>query len=233
MNILALDSSSKAASCALVSEGRLIGEYYIDSGLTHSQTLMPMIEQLCNTSGISLQQVDRIAVSKGPGSFTGLRIGMANAKALAFALNIPCAGISTLLSLAYNLHGREGICATVLDARCHQVYYALFQLRHDKVIRLQEDAAAPMESLLESLTKMSGPIFLVGDGATLCFDYIKLYPDLKNRTYSAPPHLSLQHASSVGFAALQEDNWVSSDKLVPSYLRLSQAERELLNKSNH
>ena len=136
MNILAIDSSAKAASAAVVSEEAVLASFHLDVKLTHSQTLMPMCQQVLACAGLTMEDIHGIAVSKGPGSFTGLRIGMAAVKGLAFAKNLPCVGVSTLKSLAYNLQGFEGIACAVMDARRNQVYNALFALRDGTVSRL-------------------------------------------------------------------------------------------------
>ena len=227
MKLLSLDASSKAASCALAEDGRLLGEYYADCGLTHSQTLLPMVRQLLDTTGTKTEEITHVAVSKGPGSFTGLRIGLAAAKSLAAGLHVPLCGVSTLLSLAYNLRGMRGTACTVLDARRGQVYYALFALKDGVVRRLCEDRAGPIGELRQELKNVEPPLFLVGDGAMLCYNSLQ---ETTEGLALSPEHLRLQRASSVGYAALALGEWDSAGALVPSYLRLSQAERELLEK---
>lgn len=227
MKLLSLDASSKAASCALIEDGRLLGEFYADCGLTHSQTLLPMVRQLLDTTGTRTEEITHVAVSKGPGSFTGLRIGLSAAKSLAAGLHVPLCGVSTLLSLAYNLRGMEGTACAVLDARRGQVYYALFALEHGAVRRLCEDRAGPVEELRREMKNAEAPFILVGDGAVLCYNSLQ---ETTAALILSPGHLRLQRASSVGFAALECGKWDSAGALVPSYLRLSQAERELLEK---
>ncbi|MCI8624599.1 MAG: tRNA (adenosine(37)-N6)-threonylcarbamoyltransferase complex dimerization subunit type 1 TsaB [Provencibacterium sp.] len=234
MKLLAIESSSRAASCALVTDGTLTGEYFLNCGLTHSQTLMPLIERLCHEAG-PLQAVDRIAVSSGPGSFTGLRIGLASAKAIGSALGVPVAGVSTLLALCYNLLGFEGICCAALDARRAQIYGALFYLHDGKAQRLTADAALPLDEMAGQITAQAArlgnpqtPVFLVGDGAELC--YSAFCRKGLSQARLAPAPLRLQRASSVAYAALEEGGWQAAGDLVPQYLRLSQAERELQEK---
>lgn len=228
MKLLSLDASSKAASCALIGDGRLLGEYYTDCGLTHSQTLLPMVQQLLSTTGTPMEEITHVAVSKGPGSFTGLRIGLAAAKSLAAGLQVPLCGVSTLLSLAFNLRGAGGTACAVLDARRGQVYYALFALEAGGAgRRLCEDRAGPIEELRQELKNAPSPLFLVGDGAMLCYNSLQ---ESTGGLALPPEHLRLQHASSVGYAALESGEWDAAGALVPSYLRLSQAERELLEK---
>lgn len=229
MNILAIDSSAKAASAAVVSEEAVLASFHLDVKLTHSQTLMPMCQQVLACAGLTMEDIHGIAVSKGPGSFTGLRIGMAAVKGLAFAKNLPCVGVSTLKSLAYNLQGFEGIACAVMDARRNQVYNALFALRDGTVSRLCEDRAISVEELKAELSDFNQPVFLVGDGAQLC---LRAMPELP-RLRLAPLAVRTARAASVGVAALPDflsGNTVDAETLMPAYLRLPQAQRELLER---
>ena len=229
MKILAIDTSSQAASCALLEDERPIGLFYIDAKLTHSQTILPMVENMLSACQQKLGDVDLFAVSNGPGSFTGLRIGTAAVKGMAHALNKPCVGLSTLEGLAYNMVGHSGIVCAVMDARCNQVYTALFDL-DDGMRRITEDLAIPLEELHEILKKQEKNIVLVGDGAVLCYNSIMEH-DVCSVTL-APAHQRLQNAHSVGLAALYNhiDEAAEARELQPSYLRLPQAQRELLKK---
>ena len=229
MKILAIDTSSQAASCALLEDERPIGLFYIDAKLTHSQTILPMVENMLSATQQKLSDVDLFAVSNGPGSFTGLRIGTAAVKGMAHALNKPCVGLSTLEGLAYNMVGHSGIVCAVMDARCNQVYTALFDL-DDGMRRITEDLAIPLEELHEILKKQEKNIVLVGDGAVLCYNSI-MERDVCSVTL-APAHQRLQNAHSVGLAALYNhtDEAAEARELQPSYLRLPQAQRELLKK---
>lgn len=230
MKILALEASAAAASCALLEDDRLLGENFLNLPQTHSQTLMPMAQRLLETAGVSAREMDLIAVSAGPGSFTGLRIAMAAAKGMAFPGDTPCAGVSTLEALAYNLPALEGAVLPAMDARCGQVYAAMFDLAEGRPRRLIADSALAVRDLEPWLQNLTKPVFLVGDGAQLCYNILlKDYPFLK----LAPAHLRFQRAASVGLLALREaraGRTVSARELVPSYLRLPQAERELLQK---
>lgn len=207
-----------------------MAETYLDCGLTHSQTLLPAVDALCRAACVPPQSLDAAAVTRGPGSFTGLRIGMAAAKAVAAALQIPLAGVSTLRALAYNLRGFEGTCCAALDARCNQVYYALFSLHAGEVHRLTDDAADSVQQAAGTILRAKGPVFLVGDGAALCYnEAIRCAADpdpIKTRLHTAPPHLMYQRASSVAFAAAEKGVFLDAAALAPAYLRLSQAERE-------
>ena len=232
MKILAMDTSSQAASCALLEDERPVGTFYIDAKLTHSQTIMPMVESVLQACQQELKDVDLFVVSNGPGSFTGLRIGTAAVKGMAHGLNKPCIGLSTLEGLAYNMLGHSGIVCAVMDARCNQVYTALFDL-DDNMRRITEDMAIPLTELQEILKKQEKNVVLVGDGAVLCYNSI-----MDQEGYSvtlAPAHQRLQNAYSVGLAALRShlEEAAPARELVPTYLRLPQAQRELLKKQQN
>lgn len=232
MIIFAMDTSAAAASCALLEDDRPIAQFYTDAHLTHSQTIMPMIESLLSCSQMSVQDIDLFAVSVGPGSFTGLRIGVAAVKGMAQVLDKPCVPVSSLEGLAYNLYDRSGIICPTLDARCGQVYTAWFDA-DNHMARLHEDCAMMAEELCEQLAAMpqETPITVLGDGAQLVLDTMqKLHPE---RKLCVPAkHLLLQHAHGVGLAALRgiesgTMQTVTAQALVPVYLKLPQAQREL------
>lgn len=226
MKILAIDTSSQAASTALWEDGALLGEEYIRVKLTHSQTSLPMVQTLLQHTQTSLEEVDLLAVSVGPGSFTGLRIGIAAVKGIAYALGKPCGAISTLECLSHNFLGVDTLVCAVMDARCKQVYTALFRSVGGRLQRLSEDAAIPLQELQERLSQYQEPIFLVGDGAQLCYDaYGSSMPHLR----LAPEHLRYQHAAGLctaAWEAFQQGRVCSAQELAPIYLRLPQAERE-------
>ncbi|MDF2567099.1 MAG: peptidase glycoprotease [Oscillospiraceae bacterium] len=229
MNILSLDTSAKVSSVAVVSEDDILSEFSVNVKLTHSQTIMPMCEQVLKCASLSAEDIDAFAVSSGPGSFTGLRIGIAAIKGLAFATDKPCIGVSTLEALAYNLLGFQGIICCVMDARCNQVYNALFESNGQKLTRLCEDRAISICELESELKNLQTSIFLVGDGAVLCYNNIRTVEHFT----LAPTSLRLAKASSVGFIAkkkFDEGIHVSASDLMPEYLRLPQAERELQQK---
>lgn len=228
MTILALETSSQAASCAIWRDDMLLGESYVNAGLTHSQTIMPMVEELLKSTRMDLKQVDIFAVSTGPGSFTGLRIGLSAVKGMAMALNKPCAAVSTLHGLAMNAVNVPGIIVPVLDARRKQVYAAAFKSDGSRLTRLWEDGALSMEALGEKLAALPGHKLLVGDGAALCKTALPDTPQL----YAASPQLRYQRASAVAAiaAAMPEEELLSASALSPAYLRLPQAERELKKK---
>lgn len=231
MKILAMDTSSLSASCALLDDDTVLGECFANVKLTHSQTIMPMVQGLLSQTRIPLEAVDLFAVTDGPGSFTGLRIGLSAVKGMAHALGRPCLGVSTLEALAYQYCGVDCVVAPVLDARCSQVYTALFRWCGKQLTRLEKDSAIPIAQLEEWLKNVGGPVFLVGDGAKLCYNSIKeRVPGVR----LASPALQFVRASSVALAALPNvASAVEPSALVPAYLRLPQAERELLAKQKN
>lgn len=229
MKILAVESSARTASVAIVEDNRLLSEVYTNSGLTHSQTLMPMAEAAFDCAKIEFNSIDLFAVSIGPGSFTGIRIGVAAVKGLAQAYKKPCIGISTLEAISYNLSGQECIVCAVMDARCGQVYTALFESHNGAIERLSSDKAMMITELELQLKGLSSglPVILAGDGAKICFDVLK---DTAVSIKLAPEHIRFQRASSVAFVASKinpDFQDLSANNLVPVYLRAPQAEREL------
>lgn len=232
MKILALDSSARSASVALLEDHLILGENFVNNGLTHSQTLMPMVKSVLDTSRVEMDEIDLFAVSAGPGSFTGVRIGVAAIKGMALAWDKPCIGVSTLRAMAQNLSCTEGIVCAVMDAQRRQVYNALFEVYCGKITRLCEDRALSLEELYRDLSTQEKSVFFVGDGADLCYNNFSLdlgFP-VGEKYRLAPAHLKMQRASGVAQAALllyEEGQAVSADELRPYYLRLPQAEREL------
>ncbi|WP_295632514.1 tRNA (adenosine(37)-N6)-threonylcarbamoyltransferase complex dimerization subunit type 1 TsaB [uncultured Intestinimonas sp.] len=228
MKILALESSAVAASVAVSEDGALIAQSYQRSGLTHSRTLMPMCRDLLENCGLTLGEMDVVAVAAGPGSFTGLRIGVATAKGLAWPGDKPCAGVSTLEAMAWPLAHLEGDLCAVMDARRHQVYNARFQAEGGRLLRLCPDRAISIDELAAELLSREKTQILVGDGAELC------YNELTKRGLPvrlAPPHLRWQSAWGVARAAeelARTGGLVTAAELAPVYHRLSQAERERL-----
>ena len=228
MKILAIESSAKAASCALCTDGELTAQYWQCCGLTHSRTLLSMVEDmLCNLE-MTVDDVDVIAVAKGPGSFTGIRIGVAAAKGLADVKKIPVCGTSTLESMAYNLVDIDCIACCVMDARCNQVYNAIFDITDGKITRLTPDNADSIENVTEELKKYKKIKFFVGDGAEICYNKLNGDSDIR----IAAPSDRFQSAVGVCFCAMNasRDQYIDSALLVPEYLRLPQAERELNKK---
>lgn len=226
MRILAVDTSAVTASCAVREDDNLVASAELRSKMTHSQTILPMVEDMLKNAALTLHDIDLLAVNVGPGSFTGVRIGVAAVKGLAFAENIPCVPVSTLHSMAYNfigLPGTQTVCA-VMDARCGQVYTALFEVSGNAVTRLTEDAAISIENLKKELISLEKSVILVGDGANLC--YTMLSSDVPLLAI-APDHLRYQTAVGVSAAAASTADRCDAAALQPVYLRLPQAEREL------
>lgn len=230
MKILAVDTSATAASVAVAEENKLIGEFSINTALTHSQTLIPMIDELLNNTGLSVNDINAVAVNAGPGSFTGVRIGVAAVKGIAFPKNLPCVSVSTLESMAYNMLGNDCIVCSVMDARCSQVYNALFRVKGCTVTRMTDDRALSLTDLKLELQNIREKVVLVGDGAVLCNEF--LGSELEN-IMLAPFNNRIQTASSVAYAAFEKINngeTLTVDELMPVYLRLPQAQRELNKK---
>lgn len=220
MLLFSLECSAAAASAAIYRDEKLLGEEFLNVPQTHSVTLLPMAKSLLEHTGISPAQIDYYAVSRGPGSFTGLRIGIAAIKGLAFPDNTPCIGISTPETIAYGLLGFEGTVIPMMDARCGQVYTALFQGKDGRLTRLSEDEALPLSELKEKLKSCTGPLWLCGDGAHL--GLAAWGEELPVRM--APAHLCCQRASAVGLVAMQHlGEAVSPAALVPCYLRPANA----------
>ena len=230
MKILALESSASACSAALWGEEGLIAQNFQNSGLTHSRTLLPMAHDLLKNCGASLEEVDVIAVAAGPGSFTGLRIGVATAKGLAWGADKDCAPCSTLESMAWPLAFYEdAVIVCAMDARRKQVYNALFQTDGERLERLTPDRAISLEELGEELKKIQKRKIVVGDGAKLCYNTLRSVSQLE----LAPEALRLQSAWGVARAAVElvrAGGLVKGQDLVPVYHRLSQAERERLER---
>ena len=226
MLILAFETSAKAASAALLEDGKLLGESYQNTGLTHSQTLMVMAENLLSQCGKTAEDVTAVAVAAGPGSFTGVRIGVAAAKGFAWGREIPCYGVSTLEAMALSLGAFQGYVCPCMDARRSQVYNALFYVNHGTLERMSEDRAISLAELGTELKSLKEPIFLVGDGSNLCYNtLLESVPNL----VLPPEHRMHQRAVGVALAArkmAEAGDPGDANALSPNYLRLSQAERE-------
>ncbi len=228
MKILGIDSSARSASVAVTDGEKVLGCFYTNTGLTHSQTLMPMIESLLKNANVSLDEIDLIAVNKGPGSFTGIRIGVAAAKGMADVKKIPVYGASTLGSMAYNLIDTDCVVCCAMDARCNQVYNAFFDITDGKITRLTPDNADSIDNVTENLKKYKKIKFFVGDGAEICYNSLKNVDDV----HIASQNHRYQSAIGVCFEAMNapQDQYIDSALLVPEYLRLPQAQRELNKK---
>lgn len=232
MKILSFDSTAKVASVAVTEGERVLLQYSIDNGLTQSELLLPMAEAALKALRINFSDIGAYAVTVGPGSFTGVRIGVSLVKGLAFGRNVPCVPVSTLEALAENLRSLSGIIVPCMDARRSQVYTAIFSSDKDDITRLCEDSAISISDLGERLREYDGtPIYLVGDGYDIVY---KALSDLGLKNLSATPELlRLQNAASIGRVAkrkLESGEFTTDEKLSPIYLRMPQAERERLEK---
>lgn len=232
MIILAFDGTAKCASCALLRDEVCLGEYNIDNGLTQSELLLPMAESLLKSLRLNFSDVDMYATSVGPGSFTGVRIGAALVKGLAFGRDIPCAAVSTLEALAENARGLHGIIVPTMDARRGQVYTAIFRSTKDGLERLCEDMAISLADLAERLREFEGEaIYVTGDGYNVTTKHLS---DAGLDVEETPILLRNESASSVARVAYRQykNGETTTDKeLSPTYLRLPQAERERLERS--
>ena len=232
MKILAFETSAKAASVALTDGGKLLAESYQNTGMTHSQTLMVMAQDLLKTCGLSPKDVDAVAVAAGPGSFTGVRIGVAAAKGYAWGGELPCYGVSTLEAMARNLGIWQGYIVPAMDARRSQVYTAIFHAEKGVLTRVEEDMAISLQELGEKIKNYEESIFLVGDGAQLCYNtLLEEVPAL----VLPPEHRMHQRAAGVALAAqamADAGDPGNGAELTPNYLRLSQAERERAAREN-
>lgn len=228
MKILALETSAKSVSAAVTENGAVLASAYQNRGLTHSVTLMPLIDGMLRTAGLSLDDIGLIAAANGPGSFTGLRIGVSAAKGLAWAKELPCCGVSTLAAMARTAADFQGLIIGAMDARRQQIYHALFRGENGRVLRVTQDCAISLEELASLLRDMPEEKLVVGDGAALCADYLS--------TAGIPCRMADEHhrmQSAVGVALCAEEmaargETVPAQQLEPVYLRLSQAERERL-----
>ncbi len=225
MKILALETAAKAVSAAVTEDGKVLASGYQDTGLTHSATLMPIVEALFKNTGLTPRDLDAVAVSAGPGSFTGIRIGVSAAKGIAFAIEKPAAAVSTLAALARNVAFFDGLIVCAMDARRQQVYNALFAAQDGRLTRLTPDRAIALSDLAEELRADPRPKIIVGDGANLCHNHLTA-ASIPARL--APPHLIMQNAMSVALEAeslAAHGALVSAQDLAPVYLRPPQAEQ--------
>ena len=233
MRILAIDTTASPVSAALLKDGFLEGEFFLNVKTTHSQTLMPTVEALLKMTNTDISDIDVFAVDAGPGSFTGVRIGVASVKGMTMPLDKPCAAVSTLEAMAFSMPYREGIVCAAMDARCAQVYNALFSLEDGSPRRLCDDRALSIAELEQELAGYGDcTVYLVGDGAQLCYES---FGDRYDNIILAPMNIRFQRAYGTARAAeamASENRLCTSAQLMPYYLRLPQAERELKARQN-
>ena len=227
MKILGLDSSGIVASVAIVEDENLIAEYTVNYKKTHSQTLLPMLDELAKMTELDLDTIDAIAVAAGPGSFTGLRIGSATAKGLGLALKKPLVEIPTVDALAYNLYDAKALICPIMDARRSQVYTGIYRFEDHKLVTVEAQMAVPVSELIEKLNARGEEVIFLGDG---CPVYASVLAECMQVPYAfAPAHLNRQRASAVaslGAEYFKQGKQEPADDLIPIYLRKSQAERE-------
>ena len=228
MKILAFDSSGLVASVAILEEEQLIAEYTLNYKKTHSQTLLPMLDEIVKMTELDLNEIDAIAVAAGPGSFTGLRIGSATVKGLGLALNKPILSVPTLEGIAYNLYGTDALICPMMDARRKQVYTGLYEFNGKKFQIIADQTACPVEEILDRCNEFGRKVIFLGDGVPVYQDMIK---DKIQVEYDfAPAHMNRQRAGALGMRAfdyIREEKLESAAEHAPVYLRKSQAEREL------
>lgn len=228
MKILAFDSSGLVASVAILEEEQLIAEYTLNYKKTHSQTLLPILDEIVKMTELDLNEIDAIAVAAGPGSFTGLRIGSATVKGLGLALNKPIVSVPTLEGIAYNLYGTDALICPMMDARRKQVYTGLYEFNGKKFQIIADQTACPVEEILDRCNEFGRKVIFLGDGVPVYQDMIK---DKIQVEYDfAPAHMNRQRAGALGMRAfdyIREEKLESAAEHAPVYLRKSQAEREL------
>lgn len=231
MKILALDSSGMVASVAVVEDEILLGEYTVNYKKTHSQTLLPMLDEVARMIELNLDSVDAIAVAAGPGSFTGLRIGSATAKGLGLALDKPLVSVPTVEALAYNLYGTRGVICPMMDARRNQVYTGLYSFSEGKFQVISDQEAIGVEELLGKVNELGQSVTFLGDGVPVYRDVIA---EVCQVSYNfAPAHVNRQRAAAVavlGGNYYKEGRVQNARDHRPEYLRLSQAERERMQR---
>ena len=240
MKILSIDGSGNTASVAVAEEDKILAEYTVNHKKTHSQTLLPMVKTVLDMLGLSVDDMDYIAVSNGPGSFTGLRICAATAKGLGLAAGKPMVGVKTLEALAYNYEGADCLVCPMMDARRSQVYTGIYAFEKSsetensdgfRLAVIEEQQAVPVEEILEKVNAQGKKVVFLGDGVPVYKDKIA---EIVNVPYTlAPAGRDLQSAAALSraaFAYIKDGKTVSATELVPDYLRMSQAEREKLER---
>ena len=231
MKVLGIDSSGMVASIAVVEDMQMLGEYTINYKKTHSQTLLPMLDEVAKMIELDLADIDVIAVAAGPGSFTGLRIGSATAKGLGLALKKPLVSVPTLEGIAFNFCGSDKVICPMMDARRSQVYTGIYEFDGNTLRKVEDQMAVPVEEVLEKLNTIGKEVILAGDGVSVYMEQIEKY--LKVPYLIAPAHLNRQRAGAVAVLGMQyakEGKTETAMEHQPDYLRLSQAERERAEK---
>lgn len=227
MKILALDSSGLVASVAIASEDSLLAEYTVNYKKTHSQTLLPMLDEIVSMVELDLSEVDAIAITAGPGSFTGLRIGAATAKGLGLALNKPIIAVPTVDALAYNLYGNHRMICPIMDARRDQVYTGLYEFREKELLAISQQKVVEMDEIIEEINLTGRETVFLGDGVPIQRE--RIASQIRVKYSFAPLHMNRQRAGSIaalGFIYYKKGLVETATEHQPKYLRMSQAERE-------
>lgn len=231
MIILGIDTSAKTASVGLVEDNNIIEDLFINEGLTHSETLVPMIDEILNKNNYSINDIDAFAVNNGPGSFTGIRIGVAVVKGLVLKSNKPCYEVSTLDSIAYNCKDKTGIVVATMDARRNQVYNAIYKAEDNRITKIVSDRSILIEDLYNEIKEYDCNVYIVGDGQINVQNYYK-DNNMNKESFIYPDYIeNLQKGSNtalIAFDNLEESK--TGESILPSYLKLSQAEQELRKK---
>ncbi len=225
--ILAIEASGLVASCAIATEEKIIGEFSLNLKLTHSQTLLPMVDEVVKRTGTDLNEIDAIAVSGGPGSFTGLRIGSATAKGLGLALNKPIVAVPTTQTIAANIFGFDGVIVPLMDARRNQVYTGVYKNNSEGFVIVRDQMAVSIDEIADIVNEINEPVIFLGDGVPVFKEILN--SKVKVGKQYAPLNNSVQRAGSLAVRAIdmfEKGEYVPAADHVPDYLRLSQAERE-------
>ena len=228
MRILAIDSSSMVATVAITTDGILNAEYTINHKKTHSQTLLPMIAEIVKMIEIDMDSIDAVAITGGPGSYTGLRIGSATAKGIGFALNKPIINVPTMDALAYNLYSSQYVICPIMDARRGQVYTGIYKFEETEMKTIKPQCIMMIDELIKELDTIKEPVMFLGDGVDVHKQLIDDIMDTKH--YYAPASMNRHKASTLGTIAeiyYKNGKTETAKEHKPEYLRLSQAEREL------
>lgn len=231
MKILGIDTSAKTSSVGICEDNQIIDELFLDKGLTHSETILPMIDEILTRNGLSLDDIDALSVNNGPGSFTGIRIGVAVVKGLAFDKDIPCYEVSTLDSIAYNCRDKNGLVVAVMDARRNQVYNANYQVIDGKAEKIKDDRSILIKDLYIEILEYDGDVFVIGDGQDKVKEFFEDNNMTKDNFYYPDYYNNLQKGINTALIAYDcLENKKSGEEILPSYLKLSQAEQELRKK---
>ena len=232
IKILSVDTCLAECSVALHYDDKLIGEIFLNAGLTHSQTLMPAVDNLLRLAGIKVKDIDLFGVTKGPGSFTGIRIGMAAVKGMALPFDKPCVSVSSLYAMAINVQSFDGIVCACIDARNNQIYNAVFNIHDQKIERITEDRAILIDDFIKEVKEYDQKVIFIGDAAEICYNTMNAFSK-KNNLILLSKEKGAIRASDIGKEAFRIYNLGESERcedIMPEYLKLSQAERELKNK---